>query len=166
MTMGSSKWFFKFDKCTFTKRKENLFCQALVTKVVWTLLCAGIEELLKKGENIDLSMIALSPPYSDSCSPTSVHQQSDTSAPSSPVFDDMNGQFLWKYTDMFCLFVIHLENIIFIMVFCDKSWYGMVLNLFKQYFNSTGILNPWFTARWSFRPKWLSVMILEVKVLA
>ncbi|XP_076467423.1 sterol regulatory element-binding protein 1-like [Babylonia areolata] len=50
----------------------------------------NIEMLLKNGENIDVSMIALSPPSSDGSSPRTSHGLSDSSAPSSPVaFDDM-----------------------------------------------------------------------------
>ena len=53
---------------------------------------ADIEDLLKSGENLDLSAIALTPPSSDQNSPLSTPPQSDTSAPSSPVFDDMDGK--------------------------------------------------------------------------
>ncbi|KAL8576347.1 hypothetical protein ACOMHN_048914 [Nucella lapillus] len=50
----------------------------------------SIEELLKKGENIDVSMIALSPPCSDGESPRTSHGLSDSSPPSSPLFEDMD----------------------------------------------------------------------------
>ena len=53
-----------------------------------------LEDLLKNGENLDLSMVALTPPSSDHNSPMSSPLQSDSSAPNSPSFDDMSGELL------------------------------------------------------------------------
>lgn len=62
---------------------------------LFCLLSPDIEDLLKSGENIDLSAIALTPPSSDHCSPMSSPPQSDdSSAPNSPSFDEMEGKFI------------------------------------------------------------------------